>query len=1025
MRPVRLTMQAFGPYPSREVIDFRDAITTGLFGIYGQTGSGKSTIFSAMTFALFGQAARSEQELQSLRSDHADPGIPTEVELIFDIGERRYVVQRRPFQIRPKQRGEGETSSPHEAFLFDATGIAVDELTEGRRGKIIAEKKVILVGQAIEDMLGYGPEQFRQIVLLPQGRFERFLSANTPERLKILRDLFDVSLYQRFAAELKAKADAVEQLSRDQRAVIAGRLTAEDFESPDALSAGIETAAAQLTEQLEREEAARTVFKAIQKSMQNAESLEAKFEAAEASEKSLGKLLANKAAMDSLADQVKKAEKARLLLDVETAVGDAVRAVADAVATCETAQTTFDRAKKSASAASKLLETEQARSEEIVDLERRLDELGRFKGTLKNADILNKALQEAQAAEKTASHQLEETGHALIAQQTALQTKVDALKIARQAEGRRQILTTRLVELRNALATAESFDRATLAVGKAKTEVQTCASKHEAQQQAEQRARDSFEAAEKSLSEAQALHLAAKLHEGERCPVCGSTEHPSPATGALEHVGLDKAFRETKSGFKQASEAARSSGEKLVGAQSVLQERMAHLAGLEKPAESSDLIEGKITEEEEALAALGPEIDLLAAETEIERLTDEIAEQERGRDKLREELSKRRAETAKAKTRLEETLSGVPEILRTEEALAAATESATTKLTERKDAKAKAEKDATSTREAVIAAEKDLEVAKQSVETANGQHKRAEEAFQSRLLQLDLSMGAFEALKPAIETIEQDRVTVDRHRQDQAVAEAAVRTATDAIRDQVRPDLGSLETQKTDAEGKLSEASDLRAATGHRVDHLRKLRDELADTMRKLEEEEEASASLRELATRTNGANEMKLDLETFAIGAMFDQVLEAANERLGPMTSNRYQLERDQDGAGRGRRGLGTQVFDIHTGKTRPTSTLSGGETFIAALALALGLADVVESASGKVRLDTIFIDEGFGSLDTENGSGTLDQVLNVLNTHVRANRAVGLISHVPLVQEAIPNGFYVRKGMGGSKVETRGLAQ
>jgi exonuclease SbcC len=155
----------------------------------------------------------------------------------------------------------------------------------------------------------------------------------------------------------------------------------------------------------------------------------------------------------------------------------------------------------------------------------------------------------------------------------------------------------------------------------------------------------------------------------------------------------------------------------------------------------------------------------------------------------------------------------------------------------------------------------------------------------------------------------------------------------------------------------------------------------------------------------------------------MFDQVLEAANLRLAPMTSGRYRLERDLDGAGRGSRGLGIQVFDVHTGKSRATSTLSGGETFIAALALALGLADVVESASGKVRLDTIFIDEGFGSLDTENGSGTLDQVLQVLNSIVRQNRAVGLISHVPLVQEAIPNGFYVRKGISGSSVEERGL--
>ena len=193
--------------------------------------------------------------------------------------------------------------------------------------------------------------------------------------------------------------------------------------------------------------------------------------------------------------------------------------------------------------------------------------------------------------------------------------------------------------------------------------------------------------------------------------------------------------------------------------------------------------------------------------------------------------------------------------------------------------------------------------------------------------------------------------------------------------------------------------------------------------MRRLDEAETASGHLRELAALTNGQNPHKLTLEAYAIGAMFDHVLESANLRLGPMTLSRYQLERDLEGTGRGNRGLGIRVSDIHTGKSRPTSTLSGGETFIAALALALGLADVVEGASGKVRLDTIFIDEGFGSLDTENGSGTLDQVLQVLNNLVRQSRAVGLISHVHLVQESIPNGFYVRRGINGSSVEERDL--
>lgn len=180
----------------------------------------------------------------------------------------------------------------------------------------------------------------------------------------------------------------------------------------------------------------------------------------------------------------------------------------------------------------------------------------------------------------------------------------------------------------------------------------------------------------------------------------------------------------------------------------------------------------------------------------------------------------------------------------------------------------------------------------------------------------------------------------------------------------------------------------------------------------------EAAGPLRGLAEMANGKNDVKMTLETFAIGAMFDHVLEAANMWLKPMTRGRYRLTHgDEVSGGRGKRGLD----DINTGKARPTATLSGGETFISALALALGLADVVESLSGKIRIDTIFIDEGFGSLDTRNGAGTLEQVLGVLSALTEGRRAVGLISHVALVQEAIPQGFYVRSTPSGSKVEER----
>jgi len=404
-------------------------------------------------------------------------------------------------------------------------------------------------------------------------------------------------------------------------------------------------------------------------------------------------------------------------------------------------------------------------------------------------------------------------------------------------------------------------------------------------------------------------------------------------------------------------------------------------------------------------------------------LSEEVESLGQERDGLRDALVARQKQTVAERARRDEMLSSVPDPLRNPEVLAAAREKALWELAKRQEAKVASENAATETREAEIKAGKELDAAEIALTTCRDRHRKAVEVFQSRLKQAGLLEAEFHALKPTIASIEADQEAVNKYRRKLENAKEMTQKAAEIIREKTRPDLAEIKTKHQESVNKLSDATNLRSGAWSRLDHLMQLRNELAETLRKLDEAEAASGPLRHLAALVNGGNMQKLDLETFAIGAMFDQVLEAANLRLGPMTANRYQLERDLNGGGRGRRGLGIQAFDIHTGKARPTTTLSGGETFIAALALALGLADVVESASGKIRLDTIFIDEGFGSLDTEGGSGTLDQVLQVLSSLVSQNRAVGLISHVPLVQEAIPNGFYVRKHLAGSSVEARGV--
>ena len=1021
MRPVRLTLQAFGPYANREVIDFRNAVEAGLFGIYGQTGSGKSTIFSGMTFALFGEASKSEQDRTSLRSDHAAADLSTEVEFVFDVGERRFVVVRQPDQMRPKQRGEGETKSAHEAYLFDATGLSLDEITGETRGKIIAEKKVRDVDAAVSKLLGYGAEQFRQIVLLPQGRFEKFLSAKTNERVAILRDLFDVSLYQALMADLKDQAAEAERQVRDERAVCAGRLKAEGFESTDTLLEGIEAAQAAVRERSIVEADAKKQAQTAETALRSAEVVEAKFVASEQAQAKLNVLMGRKAEFAAISARVKQAERARLIVDVEAQLKAVRQDVQDASIKLAAAKEAADKAQQIVQVATEALSKEQARAPEIEAARKRKDDLERFAEVLEAALASAEAVETALEAQRIAQSAFEESKERLNQMRRTRAERDTALKSARSAEGARGELMKAQTYLLTQKKAAEDFGKAEADVrlARAAFEKERAASAKALEHETEARA--AYAAAEQALAAAQALHLATKLENDAPCPVCGSTDHPNPATGDIENAGRDQAFRDARDRLKEAERAAREVSERLAGHKAKLEAREETLSSLEPPTDTLAVILDKVRQTEAGLGALGPVVNLDEAEAAIEALDKQIETQETETERLRREADKCRNAATEARATRDGKLEAIPEALRIEAALASAMDETSRILIELAEAKDKAEAELKAAREAVLSADATRKGAEESAAACKVRLEKAEATFRKRLSEQALTEELYQSLKPAIATIESDSESVKAYETELNEAQGAANAATSAIGDLTRPDLPVLKEAHETVVANLNEATENRIAASNRVEQLEKLRQSLEDTMRKLDEAEAESGPLRKIAALANGDNPLNLKLETYAIGAMFDRVLEAANLRLGPMTSSRYQLERDTEG-GRGSRGLGIQVFDVHTGKSRGTDTLSGGETFIAALALALGLADVVESASGKVRLDTIFIDEGFGSLDTENGSGTLDQVLNVLNGLVKQSRAVGLISHVPLVQEAIPNGFYVRKGLNGSAVEERG---
>ena len=1022
MRPIRLSLQAFGPFATTEVVDFRSALETGLFGIYGQTGAGKSTLFSAMSFALFGAPTKTDQEPRSLRSDHSAPDLPTEVEFVFELGAKTYLIRRRPAQERPKARGEGMTEDAAEASLFDVTGIPVDTLGSSQSGRVIAEKKVTVVGQQVEALLGYGADQFRQIVLLPQGKFETFLAAKTDARVEILRDLFDVKIYRDLAAGLKEEASEAERALRDQRALYVARLEERGFESAEALELGISAAEAKVEEKQGIQQIAEAANEAARKALIEGEQIEKAFAAVDTARKALDDLEAKSGEIDALAMRVEVVKNALQARDLETALHDAEydrRIAEDAVTEAVEELNTATGAKEEA--AQKLIEV-QSGEERRQQVQADLTKLEAIENQVGQAAELQKALDEAAKDEALAKKALTEAVEA----REWLQTKRAAtdleLEQARKTEVERGKLTGELAEVNRELVKAAAHAKAQGAVADAEQEVEAASSELATKTKVAEAADAALIEVEARLSRTQAIILAEKLTEGVPCPVCGSHDHPTPAHGTPEQSGLTEAFRNAQTQARTATEARVRAESELGNCRTRLDEKKRALDEQERPDRTLAELESEIVRLEGTFTELGEAVDIDAMAERLADLKRKVTEAEAAEAKARTVAGRAETALAGARAKRDTVVGTLPEGLRTPEAVVARREALQGEQRQLSKALELAMQGDRVASETLTRAQEQLEAAKRARQVQTRRVEKAQGDFRARLDEVGLDDARYDACKAHFPTLDADRKTVTDHREGLIAARTTWQNAKAACADHERPDLAPLQSALADA-NHLSDAANAALATAETdVTSLTRFKESLAEALAETERLESETGPLRRLADLANGKNDFKMTLETFAIGAMFDQVLEAANMRLDPMTRGRYRLARGLEASGgRGKRGLEIEVFDINTGKARPTATLSGGETFIAALALALGLADVVESLSGKIRMDTIFIDEGFGSLDTENGAGTLDQVIQVLAALTEGRRAVGLISHVGLVQEAIPQGFYVRSTPSGSRVEER----
>ncbi|GGP95985.1 AAA family ATPase [Streptomyces griseomycini] len=997
MRLHRLDITAFGPFGDSQTVDFDELSAAGLFLLHGATGAGKTSVLDAVCYALYGSVPGARQnggQGATLRSDHAAPGTRTSVTLELTVAGRRLEITRQPPWERPKKRGTGTTLDKAQSWLRerDAASGTWKDLSRSHQE----------IGEEITQLLGMSREQFCQVVLLPQGDFARFLRADAEARGKLLGRLFDTRRFadvekrlaeRRRAAEARVRdgdTDLLADAHRMQQA--AGDVMELPELAPgepglaDAVLSAAAVARSTAREQLAvarcRLAAAESAQAAADRALDDVrerDRLQRRFAEARERAARLEERAGDHREAQARMERARRAEAVAPALELRDAADAEHRRAAGAEARARAllpASLAGEGAAGLAAAARRAAE-ELGGLESARRAERRLAELLEERA----------GLERQERADEEVLHDAESWLAHWEGTRAVLQARIDS---AQQATTRAEQLAVQRDPARQRLAAARQRDR--LAADTEDARRKALASAERAA-----KAREHWLDLKEQRLSGIAAELAAGLTDGAPCAVCGATEHPAPARRVDGHV--DREAEERALADHQRAEEQRAEDERRLG---VVREALA-AAG----AEAGDTPTGRLADEVEELEARYAEARaaasvLHAAQEELRR-----AEHEHGlRVAAQREAAVRAAARVGHRDRLDRERAALEEELDRARGTA-------TSVTARAE---QLERSVTRLTDAADAA-RAAEDAAQRLKDADA--RLADAAFRAGF---DTPQAAADALLDDTAHRELQRRLDARQQEEAAVRAVLAEPETAAAARQAPADLASARRAAEEAARRVREAASACDAADRRCAELDRLSARAAASVRRLgplREEYDRVARMAGLTAGTSADNERRMRLESYVLAARLEQVAAAATVRLHRMSSGRYTLVHSDDRTGRGRSGLGLHVVDAWTGRERDTATLSGGETFFASLALALGLADVVTDEAGGVRLDTLFIDEGFGSLDDQ----TLDEVLDVLDSLRERDRSVGIVSHVADLRRRVHAQLEVVKGRSGSVLRQRGI--
>ncbi|TVP49591.1 MAG: SMC family ATPase [Halomonas sp.] len=1018
MTPLTLTMQAFGPFAGNESIDFTALGRSPLFLINGPTGAGKSSILDALCFALYGQTTGNERDPTQMRCDQSDASLLTEVTLDFRLRGVDYRVRRVPQQERPKARGEGTTIHNAEAQLWRLKA-------GGEVDTCLVARKVNDATTELQTLIGLDANQFRQVMVLPQGKFRELLLAGSKEREVIFSQLFQTQIFQRIEERLRTQANQIERAVNDHRQHISGILASGELASEDALAKELEALTPQVSHARQQFETAQQQRRKAEMQRDEALALQRQFEARDALAAEKVRHLEQHTYIEGLKRRLDQSVHAQALQPQSSALAQAQQALTIALADQQQAEGDLNTQRSHAEQAHSVLEAARQRQAELPALRERHRQLGEFIHKGQALSELNDHYQSAHSAWQQADRTLKrdeaqldnirQQGETIGVRLEALQAELQTLASAPAELNRHESLLTQRQELDDLNQRKREFEnqqqRASGVLNRQRGEAE----------QAQCHATE----IEIRWHRGQAALLALTLEQDAPCPVCGSLDHPSPAPGNADIV-TQAQVDEARSVLEKARQ----------GLQSAELEHQQLTQQMSYNTEQAQRLNQQLGE-----WAGQPLTALQKAWQEVRRQVDrrenverEISQQIAARDGLRREwgaldkqLKAQRPEVEKAKEaalRLEsqrdQLSQSLPDSARDPDAMRQTLAELEGKIEQIEKAWESAQQAQANSQTQLAKAEEQLRGANERSQRSEQARQQAQTAWQTALQQSPFDdETAFKAAQ--LEDAQRQDLTqqVEAYQRRLAELEGALQNYQTQLADKTPPDLATLTGLAEAAQAQEHTQLEAWRALDERSNTLKGIHQKLAkahEAQSELEAQYQLWGTLSEVA---NGRTGHRISLQRFVLGVLLDDVLIQASERLVRMSRGRYQLVRREDPSkGNRASGLELDVADTYTGKNRSVATLSGGESFMAALSLALGLSDVVQAYAGGIQLDTLFIDEGFGSLDQD----ALDQAIAMLSELQMGGRMIGVISHVSELKEQMPVRIEVRASRQGSTVEVKG---